>query len=42
MTKSVLDAYSAYSGHNAYTMVTQKFIASMILKAAKNHPSLAL
>ncbi|MFT6310010.1 MAG: hypothetical protein ACJAQS_000371 [Porticoccus sp.] len=42
MRELVLDAYSPYSGHNAYTMVTQKFIASMLLKAAKNHPSLAL
>jgi alpha-1,3-rhamnosyltransferase len=42
MTESVLDAYSPYSDHSAYTMVTQKFIASMMLKAAKSDPSLAL
>jgi alpha-1,3-rhamnosyltransferase len=42
MTDSVLSAYSPYSGHNAYTMVTQKFIASMMLKAAKSDPSLAI
>jgi alpha-1,3-rhamnosyltransferase len=42
MTESVLDAYSPYSDHNAYTMVTQKFISSMMLKAAKSDPSLAL
>lgn len=42
MTESVLDAYRPYSDHEAYTEVTQKFIASMMLKAAKSDPSLAL
>jgi alpha-1,3-rhamnosyltransferase len=41
MTESVLDAYSPYSDHAAYTMVSQNFIASMMLKAAKSDPSLA-
>jgi alpha-1,3-rhamnosyltransferase len=42
MTESVLDAYKPYSDKEAYTVVTQKFISSMMLKAAKSDPSLTL